>query len=91
MPLALVPQFLSHILHACHHLPAQPGICFEFHCGKHSFSIIYWSDADNAFIIEVPELSGCFTNGSTLVQRFVNPRNRKHTKKPPGVTNTERL
>ena len=27
--------------------------------------IIYWSDADNAFIAEVPELSGCAADGAT--------------------------
>ena len=27
--------------------------------------IIYWSDADRAFIAEVPELPGCAADGST--------------------------
>lgn len=27
--------------------------------------IIYWSDEDQAFIAEVPELSGCAADGST--------------------------
>ena len=27
--------------------------------------IIYWSDADRAFIAEVPELPGCMTDGAT--------------------------
>jgi len=27
--------------------------------------IIYWSDEDNAFIVEVPELPGCMADGST--------------------------
>jgi predicted RNase H-like HicB family nuclease len=27
--------------------------------------IIYWSDGDNAFIAEVPELPGCMADGPT--------------------------
>ena len=27
--------------------------------------IIYWSDSDNAFIAEVPELPGCLADGKT--------------------------
>lgn len=27
--------------------------------------IIYWSDQDNAFIAEVPELPGCMADGKT--------------------------
>ena len=27
--------------------------------------IIFWSDEDNAFIAEVPELSGCVAHGKT--------------------------
>jgi predicted RNase H-like HicB family nuclease len=27
--------------------------------------IIYWSDVDNTFIAEVPELPGCMAHGST--------------------------
>jgi predicted RNase H-like HicB family nuclease len=27
--------------------------------------IIYWSDEDNAFIVEVPELPGCVADGHT--------------------------
>ncbi|MEL7237914.1 MAG: type II toxin-antitoxin system HicB family antitoxin [Planctomycetota bacterium] len=27
--------------------------------------IIYWSEADQAFIAEVPELPGCMANGQT--------------------------
>ncbi|RLD56847.1 MAG: type II toxin-antitoxin system HicB family antitoxin [Bacteroidetes bacterium] len=27
--------------------------------------IIYWSSEDNAFIAEVPELSGCIAHGNT--------------------------
>ena len=27
--------------------------------------IIYWSEEDNSYIVEVPELSGCMADGST--------------------------
>jgi predicted RNase H-like HicB family nuclease len=27
--------------------------------------IIYWSDEDNAFVAEVPELPGCMADGAT--------------------------
>ena len=27
--------------------------------------IIYWSDVDQAYIVEVPELPGCMADGST--------------------------
>lgn len=28
--------------------------------------IIYWSNEDNAFIVEVPELPGCMADGGTV-------------------------
>jgi len=28
-------------------------------------TILYWSDADDAFIAEVPELPGCMAHGAT--------------------------
>ena len=32
----------------------------------HKFEIIlYWSDADRAFVAEVPELSGCMAHGDS--------------------------
>ncbi len=34
--------------------------------------IIYWSDADNAFIVEVPELSGCLADGETYEEAIGN-------------------
>lgn len=34
--------------------------------------IIYWSEADSAFIAEVPELPGCAADGSTYAQALVN-------------------
>jgi len=34
--------------------------------------IIYWSDADNAFIAEVPELAGCMADGKTHSEALQN-------------------
>jgi predicted RNase H-like HicB family nuclease len=34
--------------------------------------IIYWSDADDAFIAEVPELPGCMADGKTYQQAIEN-------------------
>ena len=34
--------------------------------------IIYWSDADNAFIAEVPELAGCMADGKTYSEALQN-------------------
>jgi predicted RNase H-like HicB family nuclease len=34
--------------------------------------IIYWSDEDEAFIAEVPELSGCIADGETYRQAVDN-------------------
>lgn len=34
--------------------------------------IIYWSDDDNAFIVEVPELSGCMADGATIEEAIKN-------------------
>jgi len=34
--------------------------------------IIYWSDADNAFIVEVPELPGCMADGATVGEAVAN-------------------
>ena len=28
--------------------------------------ILYWSDEDNSYIAEVPELAGCMADGSTM-------------------------
>jgi predicted RNase H-like HicB family nuclease len=38
--------------------------------GKYKL-IIYWSNNDDAFIVEVPELPGCFADGKTY-QEAVN-------------------
>jgi predicted RNase H-like HicB family nuclease len=32
--------------------------------------IIFWSDADNAFVAEVPELPGCMAHGDTQESAF---------------------
>lgn len=34
--------------------------------------IIYWSDEDQAFIAEVPELPGCAANGATYQEALAN-------------------
>ena len=34
--------------------------------------IIYWSDEDQAYIVEVPELPGCMADGNTYVEAVKN-------------------
>lgn len=34
--------------------------------------IIYWSEDDNKFILEVPELAGCMADGSTPAEALEN-------------------
>ena len=34
--------------------------------------IIYWSEEDQAFIAEVPELAGCMADGSTYQEALAN-------------------
>lgn len=34
--------------------------------------IIYWSDEDNAFLAEVPELAGCMADGATYAEALSN-------------------
>lgn len=34
--------------------------------------IIYWSEEDNAFIAEVPELAGCMADGATYQEALAN-------------------
>jgi predicted RNase H-like HicB family nuclease len=34
--------------------------------------IVYWSEADNAYIAEVPELAGCMADGKNYVEAINN-------------------
>jgi predicted RNase H-like HicB family nuclease len=34
--------------------------------------VIYWSDEDSAFIVEVPELPGCMADGQTYQEAVAN-------------------
>jgi predicted RNase H-like HicB family nuclease len=34
--------------------------------------IIWWSDADGAFLVEVPELAGCMADGATYEDAVAN-------------------
>jgi len=34
--------------------------------------IIYWSKADESFVVEVPELPGCMADGATYEEAVVN-------------------
>ena len=34
--------------------------------------IIYWSDEDQAFIAEIPELPGCMADGATKAEALTN-------------------
>jgi predicted RNase H-like HicB family nuclease len=34
--------------------------------------IIYWSDEDQSFVVEVPELPGCMADGSTYREAVAN-------------------
>lgn len=34
--------------------------------------IIYWSEDDSAFIVEVPELAGCMADGQTYQEAVTN-------------------
>jgi predicted RNase H-like HicB family nuclease len=36
--------------------------------------ILFWSDVDNAFVAEVPELPGCMAHGDTQEGAFANIR-----------------
>lgn len=37
--------------------------------------IIFWSDADQAFVAEVPELPGCMAHGDTRESALTNAEN----------------
>lgn len=34
--------------------------------------IIYWSDEDNSFIVEIPELPGCMADGQAYQEAVAN-------------------
>ncbi len=34
--------------------------------------IIFWSSADNAFVVDVPELPGCMADGDTYEEALAN-------------------
>lgn len=34
--------------------------------------ILYWSEVDNAFIAEIPELPGCMADGQTMPEALEN-------------------
>ncbi len=34
--------------------------------------IIYWSEEDRAFVVEVPELPGCMADGATYQEALAN-------------------
>lgn len=34
--------------------------------------ILYWSEADNAYIAEVPELAGCMADGESMMDALRN-------------------
>ena len=34
--------------------------------------VIYWSNDDQSFIVEVPELPGCMANGATYLEAVKN-------------------
>jgi predicted RNase H-like HicB family nuclease len=36
--------------------------------------IIYWSEEDQAFVVEVPELPGCMADGETYEQAVAHAR-----------------
>jgi predicted RNase H-like HicB family nuclease len=36
--------------------------------------ILYWSEADEAFVAEVPELPGCMADGGTYEEALTNAR-----------------
>ncbi|MCH7559565.1 MAG: type II toxin-antitoxin system HicB family antitoxin [Planctomycetes bacterium] len=36
--------------------------------------VIYWSDEDQSFVVEVPELPGCMADGETYEQALANAK-----------------
>jgi predicted RNase H-like HicB family nuclease len=44
---------------------------WDFRLNKYEL-IMYWSEADNAYIVEVPELAGCMADGKTYAEALQN-------------------
>ena len=40
--------------------------------------IIYWSNEDNVFIAEVPELAGCMAHGNSYEEALTNAKEAIH-------------
>lgn len=36
--------------------------------------VIYWSEADSTFLVEVPELPGCMADGATYEEAVANAK-----------------
>ena len=36
--------------------------------------VIYWSDEDQSFVVEIPELPGCMADGKTYEQAVANAK-----------------
>ena len=34
--------------------------------------VVYWSEEDQAFVVEVPELPGCMADGATYLEAIAN-------------------
>ena len=41
--------------------------------------IVYWSEDDASFIVEVPELPGCMADGATAVDALINAEQAKRS------------
>ena len=48
--------------------------------------IVYWSDADSAFVVEVPELPGCMADGSTYTEAVAAAKQKGED--DPGILKT---
>ena len=58
----------------CHPLRGFKGffdVLLEKTMSKYEM-VIYWSEADGAFVVEVPELPGCMADGATYQEAVAN-------------------